>query len=416
MYAAVGSMLPYMPLYYRSLGFSIAEVGAILALGALVGLLASPIWGALSDRHRGSPLVLVAATATALAGTAILAFFATPAVVVIGAAVLGAGLSGLGPIIDARALENAGPDKAGFGPLRAWGSLSYIVAVLGTGVAVERWGLHTVFIVLSNMLVVTAVVGLKLRPSAREGGLPTAGQPLRDAGRLFGPRGLGVFLLGAFLTWLGMSGVLTYTPIRFTELGAGTSIVGLGGAIAAGIEVPLMLRFPTLAARFGSERLLIAGSILTAIRGIVAGMAPDSNVLLAASIFGGLGYALFAIGGITYVSEHVPRELAATAQGIFQGVGNSLAQVTAAALGGAVAAIAGVAGLFLIAAGIGFVAAAIIGLGVTRGPAKVIASNWPMRATGSPDARDSRATSNTSDSSATSNTSESVDSRRFDTA
>jgi PPP family 3-phenylpropionic acid transporter len=225
-----------------------------------------------------------------------------------------------------------------------------------------------------------------------------------------------VFLLGAFLTWLGMSGVLTYTPIRFTELGAGTSIVGLGGAIAAGIEVPLMLRFPTLAARFGSERLLIAGSVLTAIRGIVAGMAPDSNVLLAASIFGGLGYALFAIGGITYVSEHVPRELAATAQGIFQGVGNSLAQVTAAALGGAVAAIAGVAGLFLIAAGIGFVAAAIIGLGVTRAPAKVIASNWPMRATGSPDARDRRATSNTSDSSATSNTSESVDSRRFDTA
>ena len=375
MYAAVGSMLPYMPLYYRSLGFSLAEVGAILALGALVGLLASPIWGALSDRHRGSPLVLVAATATALAGTAVLAFFAEPAVVVIGAAVLGAGLSGLGPIIDARALENAGPDRSGFGPLRAWGSLSYIGAVLGTGAAVERWGLHTVFIVLSNMLVVTAVVGLNLRPSAREGGLPRAGQPLRDAGRLFGPRGLGVFLLGAFLTWLGMSGVLTYTPIRFTELGAGTTIVGLGGAIAAGIEVPLMLRFPTLAKRFGSERLLIAGSVLTAVRGIVAGFAPDSNVLLAASIFGGLGYALFAIGGITYVSEHVPRELAATAQGIFQGVGNSLAQVTAAALGGAVAAIVGVSGLFLLAAGIGFVAAAIIAVGVQRGPAKVPVPN-----------------------------------------
>jgi MFS family permease len=184
-----------------------------------------------------------------------------------------------------------------------------------------------------------------------------------------------VFLLGAFLTWLGMSAVLSFTPIRFTELGAGASIVGLGGAIAAGIEVPLMLRFPNLARRFGSERLLILGSVLTAARGIVAGIAPDSNVLLAASVFGGLGYALFAIGGITYVSEHVPLELAATAQGIFQGVGNSLSQVAAQALGGAVAVVAGVAGLFLIAAGIGFVAAAIIALGVLRGPEKVLVQN-----------------------------------------
>src|SRR5262245_37779276 len=117
MYAAVGSMLPYMPLYYRSLGFSLAEVGSILALGALVGLLAAPLWGGLSDRMRGSPLVLVTATATGLAGTAILAFFTEPAVVVVGAAVFGAGFAGLSPIIDARALENAGPDRSGYGPL-----------------------------------------------------------------------------------------------------------------------------------------------------------------------------------------------------------------------------------------------------------------------------------------------------------
>src|SRR5207244_6146610 len=94
---------------------------------------------------------------------------------------------------------------------------------------------------------------------------------------------------GAFLSFLGMSAVLTFTPIRFTELGAGASIVGLGGAIAAGIEVPLMLRFPALATRWGADRVLIAGSVLTAARGVVAALAPDSAVLLAASVFGGLG-------------------------------------------------------------------------------------------------------------------------------
>jgi MFS family permease len=373
LYAAVGSMLPYMPLYYRALGFSLGQVGLILALGALVGLLASPGWGALSDQRHGSPLVLVAAAATALAGTGLLALSTTPFVVITGAALLGAGISGVTPIVDARALETAGANRSSFGPLRAWGSLSYIVAVLGTGIAVDNWGLRSVFAVLSTLLVVTAIVGLALKPS-RDRPFQTVSRPLRDAGRLFGPRGLGVFLLGAFLAWLGMSSVLTFTPIRFAELGAGASIVGLGGAIAAGTEVPLMLRFPSLAARWGSNRLLIAGAGFLAARSVVAAVATDSTVLLAASIFGGLGYALFAIGGTTYVSEHVPPELAATAQGIFQGVGNNLAQVTAAAVGGAVAALAGVAGLFAIAAGIGVVGATIIWFAVRKEATQAAAS------------------------------------------
>jgi len=364
-YAAVGSMLPYLPLYYRSLGFNLAEVGSILALGALVGLLASPSWGALSDRMRGSPIVLVAAVGTALAGTALLSLSSLPLAVLAGAALLGAGIGGFNPIIDARALETVGTDRARFGPLRAWGSFSYIIAVLASGFAVERFGLRSVFVSLTITLLATGVVALALRPV---GDRPVrATSPLRDAGRLFGRRGLGVFLLGAFLTWLGMSAVLTYTPIRFTELGAGASIVGLGGAIAAGTEVPLMLRFPALAARWGSHRLLIAGSVFTAARAVVAAFATDPAVLLAASVFGGLGYAFFAIGGTTYVSEHVPPQLAATAQGIFQGVGNSLAQVTAALAGGAVAALAGVVGLFAISAVVGISAALILWLAMRRG-------------------------------------------------
>lgn len=367
LHGAIGAMLPYMPLYYRSLGFNLGEVGSILALGPLVGLLASPSWGALSDRRRGSPLVLVGAVATALAGVALLALSTTTFVVIAGAALLGAGIAGLSPIVDARALEAAGVNRSGFGPLRAWGSLSFIVTVLVTGVAVDAWGLRTSFAILATMLVLSAIVGLALRPPPSDRPFQTAARPLRDAGRLFGPRGMGTFLLGSFLTWLGMAAIQTFTPIRFEELGAGASVIGLGGAIAAAIEVPIMLRFPMLAARFGSDRLLIAGSALIAIRSIVAALAPDPATLLAAAIFGGFGFALFFVGGVTYVSEHVPPELAATAQGIFQGVGNSLAQVTAAAVGGAVAAESSVVGLFVVVAGIEIVAATIIALAVRRG-------------------------------------------------
>ena len=363
-FAAAGAFVPYIPLYYRSIGFTLAEVGWILALGSLVGLLASPAWGALSDRFHGRPVVLLGAALLGLAGVAILALAREPALVALGGAIFGAGAGGVSPIVDARALESAGASRSGYGPLRAWGSVSYIVSALGTGALVERAGPWALFFVLIPALVATGAVGLALRPAAAERKLETVARPLREAGRLFGPSGLGAFLVGAFLSWLGMSAVLNFTPIRFEELGAGATIVGLGGAIAAAIEVPVMLGFPRLAARFGTNRLVIAGAALLAARSVVATAAGDPVLLLAASIFGGLGFALFFVGGVTYVSTHVPPQLAATAQGVFQGVGNSLSQVAASAAGGAIAGALGIAGLFAISAGVGVVGTLIVALAV----------------------------------------------------
>ena len=358
-FAAVGAFGPYLPLYYRGLGFEIGEIGGLLAIGPLIGLAAAPSWGALSDRHHGSPLVLLAPIAASLAGTGLLALGGELAVIS-GAGVLGLGLAGLLPILDARALETAGATRSGYGPIRAWGSLGFVLSALGTGAIIEVAGLRAQLAVLAVALVATGVVGLTLRPTAGRMVLGPAVRPIRDAGRLFGPKGLGVFLLGVFLAWLGMSAVLSFTPLRFEELGAGATMIGLGGAIAAAIEMPIMLRYPALASRFGPATMLTAGAGFLALRSVVAGLASTPEQLLAASIFGGIGYALFLVAGVTYVSTRVPRELAATAQGIFQGVGSSLSQVTAAALGGAVAGAVGIAGMFAVAAALGVVAVVII--------------------------------------------------------
>jgi MFS family permease len=362
-FTAVGAYVPYLPLYYRSLGLGLGEIGSILAVGAFVGLVAAPLWGALSDRRRGSPWVLIAGIAVAILGAGTLALSGALWTTFLGAALFGAGLAGTVPILDARALEAAGANRSSYGPLRAWGSMSYVVSAVGTGAAIETWGIRALFVVVTAALVATAVVGLSLRSPVRRS-VDLVVNPLWNAGRLFGPRGLGLFLVGAFLSWLAMASVLTFTPLRFAELGAGATIVGLGGAIAASIEAPIMLGFPKLAARFGSERLLITGVVFIVARAVVAELATEPTVLLAASVFGGVAFALFFVGGVTYVSRRVPPELAATAQGIFQGLANSLSQVTAAFAGGAIAAAFGIRGLFAVGIVLGVVGAVILAIAV----------------------------------------------------
>jgi MFS family permease len=101
----------------------------------------------------------------------------------------------------------------------------------------------------------------------------------------------------------------------------------------------------------------------------LAAVAGDPSVIVVASAIGGVGYALFLIGGVTYVSEHVPPELAATAQGIFQGISISLSGVLAAASAGLVAGTIGIQGMFLAATVVG--AAGVVVIAIATRPSSV---------------------------------------------
>jgi PPP family 3-phenylpropionic acid transporter len=368
LFAAVGTQAPYLVLYYQSLGFDLGMIGLVIALAGVVGLVAAPAWGAVSDAFRGAPMVLLAATAVAVAGAGLLSQAREPVAVVLAATVMGIGFAGVSPILDARALETAGGDRSGYGPLRAWGSVSYIVAAFGTGVAIERWGIGSLFVLLAACLLATGLVGLTLRPASVQSATPSR---LRAIPRLFGPGGhLGLFLLGAFVTWAAVAAVAGFYSLRYAELGAAASIIGLSSAVGAAVEVPIMLRFPWIAARLGAGRILVAGAAVFALRSLIAGLAADPALLVVAAGLGGVGYALFLIGGVTWVSSHAPPELAATAQGVLQGVSFSLSGVAAASIGGMIATSIGLTGLYLLAAAIGAIAVGIIALAVRRPAAR----------------------------------------------
>ena len=127
-----------------------------------------------------------------------------------------------------------------------------------------------------------------------------------------------------------------------------------------------MLAFPALARRFGGTHLLVAGAVVIALRTGVSGIATDPLVLVVASGLGGVGYALYTVGGVTFVANRVPPELAATGQGIFQGAALGLSGVLAAAVGGVVAGELGIAGMFVAAGAVGLAAAVVVALAVLR--------------------------------------------------
>ena len=360
LFGGLGGLLPYASLYYLDRGLDYPQIGALLSSSALVGLVAGPAWGALSDRLGGSPIVVLATGALAVAGVAALPLVADFEAILLANFAIGAGTAGLMPILDARALESSGDRRAGWGRLRAWGSAGWVASSFLTGVAVEAWGLAIVFVVATTGFALAAVLAFGLVPAT----VDSADRPLRATLQLFATRTLGLFLVGALLANSAMSAVLTFFTPRFDELGASTALIGLSWALPAAIEVPVMAGFPSMARRVGGTRLLVVGAIFLVMRSSLAAAATTPEVLVIASTIGGIGYGLFTVGAVTYVAQRVPPHLAATGQGVFQGVALGLSGVVAAAAGGVVAGSIGISGMFALAAGVGLLGAAVVALAV----------------------------------------------------
>src|ERR671911_1334313 len=83
LFTAVGASVPYLPVYYQSLGLPFGAIGLLAAVAALCGLVAAPAWGAAPDQLVGPRTALGAAAVASAACALWLALAAAPAIAIL---------------------------------------------------------------------------------------------------------------------------------------------------------------------------------------------------------------------------------------------------------------------------------------------------------------------------------------------
>ncbi|MGZ8438047.1 MAG: MFS transporter, partial [Candidatus Limnocylindrales bacterium] len=313
-FGAIGAAYPYLQVFYRDLGLTFAEIGALTAIQAAIQLALGPIWGGLMDRFPKVGLTLPVAAAVASAGGFILFLASDFESSLVGSMLLFAGLAGVGPTLDARTLETLGPGgRDRYGQVRAFGSLAFVIVALFVGLLLEARGSRALFWVYLPCLVGTILVTATIRRR----GTTRSVSMLRGAGQILGAPGILLFLAGFTIVWTALTAVNTFYSIQVVALGGNTGLVGITWAFGAAIEVPLMYAFPRLGARFGTERLMVLGAIVFTLRAILASVAMDPIVLVLIAPFEGLGFACAFVGGVTVLAARLPASLGGTAQGLF---------------------------------------------------------------------------------------------------
>jgi PPP family 3-phenylpropionic acid transporter len=179
---------------------------------------------------------------------------------------------------------------------------------------------------------------------------------------------MALFLAGSILLWTAVAAVTTFFSIHLVSLGAPAGVVGLAWALGALVEVPLMFSFDRIVRRVRPEWLVVVGVVAFAARAAGFALSPSVPLVLLAVPLGGVGFAFFYVGTVTYVARSAPPRLQATAQGIYSGTAFSVGTIIGSTIGGQLGAALGLRTLFGLCAVGAALAAVVIGAAVTRPP------------------------------------------------
>ena len=315
LYGGFGLESPFLPTFFSERGLSASEIGAVLAAGTAVRLVAGPTLGHLADRVDAPGRVL--AIAASFAGTVGLLYLAVsgfwPFLLI--SMAHATSIASLAPLADALALAASLREKTfSYGWVRGVGSAVFILGTLAAGQLVARFGIASIILSSSALFLfivppvrripVVSTAGGRSEPWAwrRLLAIPLFPRLLLVAGLVIGSQAMSDGF--AVILWRQ----LHFTPEAISLLWS--------EAVLAEVVVFLVLGNLILDALgpAGSVALAAAAGIL---RWTAFAETSSLSVIAAVQLLQGFTFALTHLACMRLIGEIVPPRLLATAQAVY---------------------------------------------------------------------------------------------------
>lgn len=310
LWGALGTLVPFLNLFYSRQGIAGKEIGFFTMVNALVSVVFSPMVGIVSGRAK-RPARIVQFGLLASGGLMMIVggLDSVPVMLMlIGMnALVFAGVLPIS-ISMAQAIVSRGKLRAGFGSVRLFGALGWALITYLGGVSVERYGIEVIFFAYLFLTFLGALV-LFVIPCENEGE-PSSFKLLESFGVIkiiFKDRsllGLGmmiVLLFGALL------GVRQFEVLYMDGLGASESLIGVSYTITALVEMPFMLLADRLIPKIKSRNVLLVGVLIDLMRLVLVIIVPTIPVIIVGRVIGGIAYALNIVALVQFVVERAPK-------------------------------------------------------------------------------------------------------------
>ncbi|MFA7240112.1 MAG: MFS transporter [Sulfuricellaceae bacterium] len=297
-FAFIGATAPYWGLYLKSLEFNAFEIGVLMSLFQVMRIFAPNLWGWLAD-HLGRR-VFIMRIAVFLSLVSFLGvffgdgfwwlFFVMSLLSIFWSASL--------PLVEAITLSHLGDHTAGYGRIRLWGSVGFIVAVIGLGYILDfnpiRILLWVILGVMAGLVVLSRYIPEAAVVSHDSDHLPLWHVLRRPA--------VLAFFLGGFLMAVAHGPYYTFYSIYLVDHGYSKSSVGLLWSLGVLMEIGIFLWMPLLTRRFTLRQMLLTSFACAVLRFLMIGWGVGwMAVLLVAQMLHAITFGVYHAAAVEMV-------------------------------------------------------------------------------------------------------------------
>ena len=204
-------------------------------------------------------------------------------------------------------------DRHAYGPVRMWGSISFIVASIGVGYLFDVMAAKDLILLIIGAVFATALVHARrcrrLPPHAEEGEADVSGT------HLLRQHGFVAVLLAASLIQGSHSLYYGFSTISWKAAGIDGVTIGFLWSCGVVAEIVLFAMSGRLPPAIGPLTLMGIGATAATIRWTAMAFDPPGWILPALQAMHGISFGATHLGTIGYLANAAPRRLGATAQG-----------------------------------------------------------------------------------------------------
>ena len=324
-FAFVGAMSPFWGLYLKSLAFNALQIGILMSLLQVMRIFAPNIWGYIADRTGKRTLIVqIAAMGSVLVFVGVFfgsSFWWLVAVMAGLSFFWGASL----PLVEAMTLSHLGERIDGYGRIRLWGSVGFILMVVGLGYAFDS--IPIVWLPWAVLLVMLGIVAFA-RVIPESDILPTHTDHI-PVWQIVRKPEVASLLLACMLMAATHGPYYTFYSIYLVDHGYDKSTVGWLWALGVLCEIGIFLVIPRIFARVTPRQLILASFAMAVVRFLIIAWGVESAWLIwGAQTLHAFTFGTYHAAAVSLIHQHFRGRHQARGQALYTsisyGVGGAL--------------------------------------------------------------------------------------------
>jgi PPP family 3-phenylpropionic acid transporter len=316
-----GVLLPYMPVWYASVGLTDSQAGYMVTLALMSEMIIAPFVSWYTDRIKRTELIFPIMGILGVFFVILYMNFYELGVGIIAllTVLISLGTGALMPLTEAYGHQAMEHQKIDYGIMRMFGTIAFSISALLCGFLLTKMSFNIILWLLSGLYMIVAIAGFYFPFCPREDSLKTDSKS--DMKKDDGSTNCNLVLKAMRYKTILIALVLiqavhaiyyAFSSLHWQSIGFSGTDIGILWGVGALAECIFFAFSRFFGVRMSLEKVILIGGIGSVLRWIILANNPPFWVCFISQTLHALSFAMVHFATMTYVSNNIPQNMKGT--------------------------------------------------------------------------------------------------------